>query len=180
MGKTTNPDKLITIDVGIEGIEELVTLPVTHEMFCRLAVFEKTNVEAYMKAFPNCKARSTARTNSCRLAQEYDIQRVIEYYRRKLAERIEVTEQNIIEEYGAIAFIDISDILNSDGTIKPLEMIPRYATRAISEYNEKVDRHGTKTVTVKFHNKLNALQMLAAIKGIGAKDENNKVIVKFQ
>lgn len=91
-----------------------------------------------------------------------------------LTMRHEVTADRIIEELAAIAFLDIADVLNDDGTIKPISQIPQKARRAIAglDIAEIFEREGNTKILAghlkkfKIHSKEKALELLGKYLGM--------------
>ena len=120
------------------------------------------------------------------LSRPHVIERV-DYYKSKVAAKLDIRVERVQAEVAAIAFmdpIDIFDIHDGVMTVKSLDTVPPWARRAIMSIKQ-VTKHigsegdGDKQVTVfettlevKFHPKVQALKMIAEFKNMFA--ENNK------
>lgn len=80
------------------------------------------------------------------------------------AERLGFTVDNVIREYGRIAFANIGDVLKfGPKGVKVLRDSKNLSARtlaAIAEVNERIDGQGNRTVSIKMANKSDALQAL--------------------
>lgn len=110
-----------------------------------------------------------------------DVMRAIETRYRRHREKVEVTEDRIIEELANIAFANLGDLLDvqEDGTaLVDMGAITPEIRAALSEYSvetypeKQLDEDGKPCVVevkksrVKFHSKQAALESLARIKGM--------------
>lgn len=68
-----------------------------------------------------------------------------------------ITPERVIEEIAAIALVDITEIYNDDGTIKPLRRWPQTARRAVSDL--RFDSEGN-IKAVAMNAKVRALEQL--------------------
>ncbi len=88
----------------------------------------------------------------------------IAYYRRLAIDACAVTCERIMSEISAIAFAQIGDAAEWDGdsvTLIPSKMLPAQAKRAIAEVKK-----GQFGVSLKHHNKMDGLKVLAQIRGM--------------
>lgn len=75
--------------------------------------------------------------------------------KRERLRALEVTAEKIISELASVAFLDVKELYNPDGSFKPLDSIPEDARRAITGIEET--ENGVK---VKTADKLRALELL--------------------
>lgn len=85
----------------------------------------------------------------------------------KLAEMTEaklaaqnITVDRILEELASIAFLDVADIINSDGKVIDAGDMPEYARKAVTEIKVKSIGEFVIETTVKFASKERALELL--------------------
>lgn len=71
-----------------------------------------------------------------------------------------VTE-HVFSELLKIATVNVQDAYDEDGEVLPIQQIPRHVADAIQEIKTTVSSIGDVTTTIKFHSKLQALDMLA-------------------
>ena len=91
----------------------------------------KDKSKAYRAIRPD-KGATSVSTNSTFLLALPEIQEEIEYRLKLQAKKSMITEQRILEELACIAFFDVKDLLNDDGSLKPISEIPEKARKAIS------------------------------------------------
>ncbi len=126
----------------------------------------------YIKDFNGARAARavgysarTARVAASRLLTNVNVQTLLNEERQKLAERLDVEQDEILAAYKAIAFFDIRDVMSWDQhsvTLKPSEDILPEVAVAIA--NIRQTNKGT--IRVRFHDTLAALEALARIKGM--------------
>jgi phage terminase small subunit len=90
------------------------------------------------------------------------------------SQRTAITADRVLQEYESLAMVDIIDIFNANGTMKPLDKIPEAARRAIAgiEIMEEFQGKGDErtflgyTKKLKLTDKKGALDSLAKIMGL--------------
>ena len=87
---------------------------------------------AYKVAYPNCKKDETARANSSRLLTNANIQNYISEKQKEIEKRTEVTQDMVVQELAKIAFFNIKDIYNENGTLKQIKDIDDNTSKAIA------------------------------------------------
>jgi phage terminase small subunit len=96
---------------------------------------------------------------------------------KKRSDRTEVTADRVIKELASIGFINIKQLLNDDGTFKPLQELPDEVAAGISSLTVKtsLDKEGQPVteVDVDFYDKMDALQLLC--KHLGMLDDRVNV-----
>lgn len=100
--------------------------------FCDEYLIDLNATKAYKVAYPNCKKDETARANSSRLLTKANIQNYISDRQKELQEETKVTQQRVISELAAIAFFNIKNIYNKDGSLKPVKDMDDETAKAIS------------------------------------------------
>lgn len=113
---------------------------------------------AYKVAYPNVKKDTVAATNGGRLLRNAEIKEYIEKRIKERERRTEITQDMVLKELAAIAFIDITEIVNTDGEevyIKPTATLSDMKKKAISSIKQTKDG-----IEIKFHDKEKALEML--------------------
>lgn len=100
--------------------------------FCDEYLIDLNATRAYKVAYSTCKKDDTARANGSRLLANANIQ---EYITEKMKERelrTEITQDMVINELAKIAFFDIKEIYNDNGTLKNIKEIGKKTSGAIS------------------------------------------------
>lgn len=113
---------------------------------------------AYKVAYPNCKKDKTAAQAGSRLLRNVEVKDYIEKRIKERERRTEITQDMILKELAAIAFTDITEIVNTDGEevyIKPTATLSDMKKKAISSIKQTKDG-----IEIKFHDKEKALEML--------------------
>lgn len=119
-------------------------------------------------------APKAASAQASRLLKNVKVAARIAELKAKVEAKVVVTAARVIEELGRLAFCDISEAFNEDGTLKPIHEIPENCRRAmaameIEESSPGVELGGEAGVKmtlrhvkkVKFWNKHDALHTLA-------------------
>ena len=145
---------------------------IRHERFCLFIIKGLTPNEAYAKA--GYKENSG---NAVRLkANESIIARLAELS-EKVEEKILLTVERITDEYARIAYSDITDVVEFDGTkltIKPSKSLPKHVTAAIREI-----KHTKEGISIRFHDKIPALDALARHKGMFKENIDLKITLSL-
>lgn len=139
----------------------------------------ENGVEAYRAAYSKTASYSTAETNSRRILKNTRIVPVIqEAHRRaqrrtdRIVDRYAISKEKVLLELARVGFADVTDVVNvvGDGdsrrvSIKATTDLPEDVRRAISEISETINESGDRTIKIKQHSKLTALQQIAKILG---------------
>ena len=97
---------------------------------------------------------------------------------RERAEKFEIKGEHVLKELAAISSVNPQDLVDEEGNVIPLHELPRHVAAAIKSFKtveREVAGEGGEMTTVKgcevvFHDKLNALEMLAKHLGLFEKD----------
>ena len=90
------------------------------------------------------------------------------------SETLHQNKEAVAQELIALGTANITDIVNLDGSIKPLDEIPEHALRAIKRISVRGD-----DVTIEMHDKVSVLRTLAKASGMldAEKNEDKPSIV---
>ena len=148
------------------------------QLFAAYYVIEKGNgTEAARKA----GYQGDCRKRSCQLLQRSRIQEVIDRERARLLNHLDVKKERVLSELAYIAFADIRELFNPDGTLKNFPDLRREIAAAINSFEI---RHGT--TKVRFNSKIHALDLLGRWlrmwEGAGANlgDRLNEILDAFK
>ena len=83
------------------------------------------------------------------------------------SETLHQNKEAVAQELIALGTANITDIVNLDGTIKPIEDIPDHALRAIKKISVRGD-----DVTIEMHDKVSTLRVLAKASGMLDAEQN--------
>lgn len=144
-----------------------------HERFCQEYVKNgKNGSRAYLTVY-RTKNEDTARVNASRLLTNTNIKARINELMDKIEDRTLVTPERIIREYARIAFLDIRNFYNDDGTLKKITELDDDTAAAIagmdiSTFTKDNGEIVISEVVKKIKNvdKKGALDSLAKIKGM--------------
>lgn len=141
--------------------------------FCQLLLTNpsRPDYELYMRAYPSCSSRNVASANAARLRKNRAVVRYLESARVKAEQRFEVTHERVMRELAAIAFLDPIEVLDPNGCVKDLGDMDESGRRALASVKVRkavgdgnLGSGGVNT-DVRFHSKLEALKLLAAMQG---------------
>lgn len=109
-------------------------------------------------------AESTAHVQASKLLQKETVQRALATVLQDRTERVKITQDMVLQEYGRIAFSSIGDICSWEDsglvTVKSSDEIPDHALAAISEISRVPTETGM-AIKVRMHDKLTALKDVA-------------------
>lgn len=100
--------------------------------FCDEYLIDLNATRAYKVAYPKCKKDETANAASSRMLRNVKVQEYISEKQQEIEERTEVTQDMVIKELANIAFFNIKNIYNNNGTLKTVKDIDEETIRAIS------------------------------------------------
>lgn len=149
------------------------------EWFNKLKPHEKRAVDQYLISFnfaDTAKAKRSRAKNLTASGKSFiarpEIQRALDERRKELAQQYEVSPERIIGELSKIAFFNPKDILNEAGRITPEQLndIDPHEFAAIKEIKPNKDGD----LTLKFHSKSTAIDMLARHLGMFERDNTQK------
>lgn len=141
------------------------------ERFVDEYLVDLNGTEAYLRAFPGNKKRTTAATESWRLLRTPKIAASIRIARRDQSIRTKVTADKVLREIASIAFADVTSVLDlsQDSPVSlPPRLIPVDTRRAIAAVKVKrrrqvipeVGEWDTEELEYKLHDKVSALDKL--------------------
>ena len=109
---------------------------------------------------------------------------VDEINRRKEAQRRrnELLEDEVLQEMAKIAFVDITDIADFNGTtlvVKHIDDIPEHVRPAIKKVTQTSGKYGD-NITVELHDKLAALEKLGKYLSMWVDKIEQKTVVAFE
>jgi phage terminase small subunit len=121
-----------------------------------------------------------AKDTACRLMKRPDIRAEIGRLLTERRERTLLTAENVMRELASIAFSDPADMLDADGNMLPLHLMPPHMRRAISGFDvDTVTRRESGEVVpihdvykIKFWDKGTALER--AMRHLGLFEKDNK------
>lgn len=146
--------------------------------FCDEYLIDLNATRAYKVAYPKCKKDETANAASSRMLRNVKVQEYISEKQQEIEERTEVTQDMVIKELANIAFFNIKNLYNGNGTLKAIKDIDEETIKAISSVKVlqkagamKIDMNGQdnevpiehiqeQTIEFKTNDKVKALELL--------------------
>lgn len=151
------------------------------EMFCLEYLIDLNATQAAIRAG---YSEHTAKDIACENLAKPNIQAYLQEAIKKRQDRTEITADKVLMEYAKIAFIDIREYYNEDGTLKSPHDLNDKAAASLAgievdeiwgydvDLERKVKQGETKKI--KMHNKLGALDSIAKHLGMFEKDNAQK------
>ena len=96
--------------------------------------------------------------------------------------RNELLEDEVLQEMAKIAFVDITDIADFNGTalvVKHIDDIPEHVRPAIKKVTQTTGKYGD-NITVELHDKLAALEKLGKYLSMWVDKIEQKTVVAFE
>lgn len=137
-------------------------LELPHRRFVDRLLMGDTKQDAYADAYPGA-SRESAESAGPRLFGNVRVQAALTEVKAKLADRVHVTPQRIVEELAAIGFARMRTFVTwgPEGmTLMPDETLSLFDSAAVSEVRQTVTQHGG-SLGIKLHDKKAALDKLA-------------------
>ncbi|RLB94822.1 MAG: terminase small subunit [Deltaproteobacteria bacterium] len=131
--------------------------------------------QAYIRAGYAAKG---AAVSACKLLTILKIQTYIQKKRADMSEKLEISAERVLQEHAKIAFYNIIDLFNDDGTMKPINEIKRSLGAAMHGI-EVVDISSDENVNtlikkIRFQSKDKALDALSKHLGLFDADNTQK------
>lgn len=137
------------------------------ENFCLEYIKCGNASEAYRRAYNAEKMKDTTITErASRLLKEYNISARIKELGAPAVEAAQVSAKQVIEELARIAFFDVGQLYNEDGTLKEMTQLDSNITRAIHSTKQRIEKQGqdkedwAEIKEIRTHDKLKALELL--------------------
>lgn len=131
-------------------------------LFVQEWLIDKNGTRAYRAAGYTAKTEKVAGVEACRLLTKPRVAAAIEKALARLRQKLEVTAENVLEEYRRIAFADARDLYRPDGQLKQ----PGEWDDAVAATVASVEAGAGLTVKVRRWDKLQALDKLTKHLGI--------------
>lgn len=165
---------------------EDIKLTFKRDIFARY--YAQTGDAANSRIQAGFKGHSNAFRNSnegYKLLQYKEVQRAVEYYRSKLSEKMDISENRLLAEMAAMGFSNIAKLFHDNGDMKKIAEVDEATQRAIKSVKTRrqIVRNGKELddydeyeiQQIDLHPKLPALQQIADIKGMTkAKDKEHE------
>lgn len=100
--------------------------------FCDEYLIDFNATRAYKTVYTSCKKEDSARKAGSRLLTNVDIKNYIEEMSEEKQKETKITQQMVLDELAKIAFFNIKDIYNENGTLKQINELDDNTAKAIS------------------------------------------------
>lgn len=126
------------------------------EMFIKEYLIDLNLTQAATRAGYSAK---TAEAAGCRLFKDVKIQSAIQAEMNKRATRTEITADRVLQEIARLAFANLQDFYNENGSLKEIKDLPREVAAALS--STKINLTEACAVQeIKLHDKKGSLELL--------------------
>lgn len=138
------------------------------EAFCRLISQGNSQIDSYVAVGYKAKTKAAAYVSASTMLRKVKVQRRLTELRKAIAQKYDLTEENIFKHTGSIATSDIRDFVKwgPDGvTLKGSEELTEKQALAIEEVSETITKDGG-TVKFKLHAKTRGIEIGAKLLGL--------------
>lgn len=164
------------------------------KLFCDEYLIDLNATRAYKEVYKSCKKDETVNASASRLLRNVKVQAYITERMKAREQRTQITQDMVIEELAKIAFFNIKDIFNNDGTLKSIKEIDDKSAGAISSVkilqkagSMKIEMGGDiplqhiaeQTVEIKLNDKKGALELIGKHLGM-FKETNMNVNMNYE
>lgn len=125
---------------------------------------------AYIKAGYKARGKS-AEVGANQLLRNIKVQLLIKEVQNKANKAAEITHQRICDEESRLAFYDLKELFDSNGTQIPPHKLPKNIRQAIHGIEIIISPLGETKYKYKFHEKGKALERLEKIEGMFAPEK---------
>ncbi len=116
--------------------------------FCDEYLIDLNATRAYKTAYSRCKKDETANVNGSKLLRNAKVQEYIAEKMKEREQRTEITQDMVVNELAKIAFFNIKEIYNANGTLKEITNINEKTAGAISSI-KTLQKAGAMKINVK-------------------------------
>ena len=156
-----------------------------HEAFASEYVRDHNGTRAYRAIYKSVKSDDVAGAAAARLLATVKVRRMVDRLEAAAGARVNVSIDELLRTSVALAHVDPVDLFNADGSLRPIQEIPRHARLAIVglDISEEYAGVGKKRRLVSRHmkprllDKNSALERLFKYKGMFSKDNEQKADV---
>lgn len=148
------------------------------EDFARLYVEHGDASKAYREAFQSSRKwkNESVHRKAAELLKNVKVLARIEELMKKRAQKLDISQNRVLAEIAAIAFQDVGDLENENGTFRGVKNLPPATRKAVKtvKYKRYLERTGpgkegfeeVEVIELQMHPKLPALEKICEIKGI--------------
>lgn len=145
------------------------------EKFCREFVVNFNATEAAINAG---YSKKTATVQGSQLLTLLKVQEFIKSLQKKVADKLEITAERVVEEYAKIGFSNIADLMKEGMTFEDIKNLDPKISATIESVSvtETFDKQGNRSINtkIKLHSKPAALDALGKHTGIYKEDNKQK------
>lgn len=135
------------------------------EKFAQLIVSGKTQADAYRGAYKaNKMTDETIHNKASKLMKVDEIRARVAELTEPAIKKVQITAERILEEIAAVAFTDVAQFYNDDGSVKRLDELSDEAKKGVKQYSVKRIKIGRDDFIdvpiINGHDKMKALELL--------------------
>ena len=137
------------------------------EKFAQCVASGMTQADAYRNAYNASKMNNESIIKKAsELMKESHISGRVGELSKPAIEKAKVTAERVIAEIARIAFFDVKELYNDDGTLKEIAQLDSEITRAIHSTKNRIEKQGqdkedwAEIKEIRTHDKLKALELL--------------------
>lgn len=131
-------------------------------------------INCYRKVYPNCKSDQAARKGSYDAFHHPYVQEQLAKKAKEIAMKADITQEKVLREIARIAFLDVRNLFNDDGSPKALSELDDDSAAAIAGIKKMKMSDDWETVEYKFSSKDAALEKLMRHLGLYQQDNEQK------
>lgn len=134
------------------------------ERFCNEFIIDMSVTGAAVRAGYSEK---TAAQQGSRLLRKPEVAALVRRLHKEKLDRVDLRAENVIKELATIAFSDVRSLLDSDGQLVPVHLLPDEAAASIASFDVTTAGNGqTRISRIKTWNKVAALEQLCKHLGL--------------
>ena len=166
-----------------------VKLPPKQELFCNYYVESRNATQSYKRAYANNESSiNSLGAMGCKLLRNNKIRKRIDQLTKEIHLDAHIKPMVVLNEYADLAFNNIADMINSDGTMKELKKLTRGQKKSIKKIkrteNKRYGKDGevvgeTVVTEIELHDKIKALDSLANFTGVLKPETVNQMFVQI-
>lgn len=148
------------------------------EKFAQLYVKYGHATKAYLEAYPVSRdwKESSVNVEASKSLNKPKIAERIKELQDRLSSALDITPDRVLKELARIAFANLQNVLDENGTLLPQKDWPKDTAPAIQSIKIKQTSHGDQVAEVKLWPKTAALESLSKHLGLFERDNRQKDI----
>lgn len=142
-------------------------LTAKQKRFCDEYLIDLNGTQAAIRAG---YSKNSANEQAAQLLAKLSVSAYISERREKLSQKLEITQERVLEELARIGFSNVKDFVNGGNNVLELKHIEDSKTAAVAAVKTRLGDDGSVNTEIKLHDKVSALEKLARHLGLFEKD----------